>query len=599
MKGRVVLAIFLTVLMIPVYGFLQLVFYNGYFDWFIDSKYSIESAQIEQIVAADGSVEVHEMIHYRMRKPFKGLYRSIPVGRYVTLENVELWTEGAPTKRVEFLQKSNQHFEARVWISDSDYTSLNPADYRDITLHVKYTAKNVLEIGRDADQIFRQFWGTGWDSFAKDVTGVFFLPDSLRPERVYTHPNMSHTVERNVHTFHVDHIAPNAYAEVRFVFQNAPNLPFAAENPTLTLSAIQSEERSYQTAYWFHWILRAALFLVFFWLLFFLYRKYGVEHEITYQGIYERELPSDDSPDVINALIKNRAGSVDDDGIASAMMNLYRKDYLSFAQSKKDLVIILNPQANKKIYKTEENLLAFLRKYATDDVFDFGQLRKTLKKSQKQAIDFTNRLSTYKRLVNKTAAQKDIFELKGATYSKSLALLFMVLSAGILIPFQTVKIPFFLGINTLLFGVLWIISTLVLMLPKEVYGRWTKTGAEYYQKWRNFGRYISDISASKDYPPESVAVWEHYLVYATALGIADKVEKVLKSAIPKELWDEQSQHRQLYNLHSMGLLTQWSALRAVSASAASSKGGSGGGGGFGGGAGGSGGGSGGGGGGAF
>ena len=55
--------------------------------------------------------------------------------------------------------------------------------------------------------------------------------------------------------------------------------------------------------------------------------------------------------------------------------------------------------------------------------------------------------------MNKTAAQKDIFELKGATYSKSLALLFMILAAGVLIPFQTVKIPFFLGINTLLFGV--------------------------------------------------------------------------------------------------------------------------------------------------
>ncbi|MDD8053628.1 MAG: DUF2207 domain-containing protein, partial [Thermotogota bacterium] len=178
------------------------------------------------------------------------------------------------------------------------------------------------------------------------------------------------------------------------------------------------------------------------------------------------------------------------------------------------------------------------------------------------------------------------------------AVLFMILSAGVLIPVQGVKILFFLGINTILFGILWFISTLVLMLPKEVYGRWTKTGAEFYQKWNNFGSYISDISAIKDYPPESVAVWEHYLVYATALGIADKVEKVLKSAVPKELWEEQSQHSNLYNFYSMGVLSQWATLRTVSATSASSKGGSGGGG-FGGGAGGSGGGSGGGGGGAF
>ncbi len=599
MKGRWVLAVFLAVLMIPVFFFLQLIFSNGYFDWFLESKYSIESARIEQVMAEDGSITVHETIQYRMRKPFRGLYRSIPVARYVTLENIELWTEGAVTKKVEYLQKSNQHFEARVWIAENEYASpLSPEGYRDITLHVKYTAKKVLEIGQDADQIFRQFWGTGWDSFANDVTGIFYFPDSLVPDTVYTHPNLTHTVEGNVHTFHAGHIAPNAYAEVRFVFINAPRLTYAVENPALTMSAIQSEESSYTTAFWLHWIIRVALFFILFWLLIFLYRKYGVEPEITYHGIYERELPSEDAPDVINALIKNRAGSIDDDGIASAMMNLYRKDYLSFDQSKKDLVIVLNPKASQSLFKTEEHFLSFLRKYATDNTFDFGQLKKTFKKSQKQAIAFTNSLSAYKHQVNSDASGRKFFEFKGTTYSKLVAVLFMILSAGVLIPFQSLKIPFFLVINTVLFGILWFISSLVLMLPKEVYGRWTKKGAEFYQKWNNFGNYISDISAVKDYPPESVIVWEHYLVYATALGIADKVEKVLKSAIPKELWDEQSRHSNLYNFYSMGVLSQWATLRTVSASSASSKGGSGGGG-FGGGAGGSGGGSGGGGGGAF
>jgi len=598
-KGRWILAIFLAVLMIPVYFFLQLIFSNGYFDWFLESKYSIESARIEQVMAEDGSISVHEEIHYRMRKPFRGLYRSIPMARYVTLENVELWTEGAVTKKVEYLQKSNQHFEARVWIAENEYAStLDPADYRDITLHVKYTAKNVLEIGQDADQIFRQIWGTGWDSFANDVTGVFHFPEGLTPEKVYTHPNLSYTAEGNVHTFHANHIAPNAYAEVRFVFNDAPRLTYAVENPTLSASAIQSEERSYTTAFWLHWVIRVALYLILFWLLIFLYRKYGVEPEISYHGIYERELPSDDSPDVINALIKNRAGSIDDDGIASAMMSLYRKDYISFDQSKKDLVVILNPKADQRVFPTEGIFLAFLRKYAQDNAFDFGQLKKTFKKSQREAIAFTNSLSAYKRQVNTEASGRKIFEYKGATVSKVVAVLFMILSAGVLIPVQGVKIPFFLGINTILFGILWFISALVLMLPKEVYGRWTKTGAEFYQKWNNFGSYISDISAIKDYPPESVAVWEHYLVYATALGIADKVEKVLKSAVPKELWEEQSQHSNLYNFYSMGVLSQWATLRTVSATSASSKGGSGGGG-FGGGAGGSGGGSGGGGGGAF
>jgi uncharacterized membrane protein len=37
-------------------------------------------------------------------------------------------------------------------------------------------------------------------------------------------------------------------------------------------------------------------------------------------------------------------------------------------------------------------------------------------------------------------------------------------------------------------------------------------------------KYIKDFSLIKEYPPESVKVWNKYLVYATALGIADEVE---------------------------------------------------------------------------
>ena len=57
-------------------------------------------------------------------------------------------------------------------------------------------------------------------------------------------------------------------------------------------------------------------------------------------------------------------------------------------------------------------------------------------------------------------------------------------------------------------------------------------GRAYYQKWQNFGRYISTSPQSKTTRPSRSRL-EHYLVYATALGIADKVEKVLKSAIPE------------------------------------------------------------------
>ncbi len=43
-----------------------------------------------------------------------------------------------------------------------------------------------------------------------------------------------------------------------------------------------------------------------------------------------------------------------------------------------------------------------------------------------------------------------------------------------------------------------------------------------------------DFSLIKEYPPESIAIWNKYLVYATALGIADKVRKSMEMTLPTD-----------------------------------------------------------------
>lgn len=84
------------------------------------------------------------------------------------------------------------------------------------------------------------------------------------------------------------------------------------------------------------------------------------------------------------------------------------------------------------------------------------------------------------------------------------------------------------------------------MIRKDFFGRWTREGREYYLKWMNFSRYLSDFSLLSEYPPESVVVWEKYLIYATALGVAEKVISTLQNTVPREIWEAQSQHGYFY-----------------------------------------------------
>ena len=57
---------------------------------------------------------------------------------------------------------------------------------------------------------------------------------------------------------------------------------------------------------------------------------------------------------------------------------------------------------------------------------------------------------------------------------------------------------------------------------------------ERVARWRAFRRFLTDFSSLPEAPTLAVIIWEQYLVYATALGVADEVEKQVKAIIPPE-----------------------------------------------------------------
>jgi hypothetical protein len=53
-------------------------------------------------------------------------------------------------------------------------------------------------------------------------------------------------------------------------------------------------------------------------------------------------------------------------------------------------------------------------------------------------------------------------------------------------------------------------------------------------KWAAFRRFLKEFSTMEEAPALAVVIWERHLVYATALGVADEVEKQVRSLIPSE-----------------------------------------------------------------
>jgi uncharacterized membrane protein YgcG len=65
--------------------------------------------------------------------------------------------------------------------------------------------------------------------------------------------------------------------------------------------------------------------------------------------------------------------------------------------------------------------------------------------------------------------------------------------------------------------------------------RRTPKGALLHARWQAFRRYLSDFSRLEESPPASLALWEQFLVYGIALGVAEQVLQAARLHAPPEI----------------------------------------------------------------
>ncbi|ONN27111.1 hypothetical protein XJ44_04785 [Thermosipho affectus] len=536
-----------------IFGYFVFVFLvSGYAKWFFSGMYKIEFANIEQKMDKDGVFHVHEIITFEMKEPFRGVYREVPQSRAVNIENVKLWIENFEGEWVEFLEKNSKGFKARVWISKAP---ISPEKMKRVVLHVKYDAKYVYEKGKDVSQVFRKFWGEDWNSPVENLVARFIFPKNVRLLKVYSHPKLNVQKKGNEYIFSAKNIPPNTFLEARFLMEKIP-VKYQYENPMLTLKSAEEIENDFTKKYVFSIFLPPITFAVVVVLLFLVFNFFGKEKKVSYQGVYEREIPYPDTPDIVNAIVINQLGKIDENGINAVIMDLYRKGFLNL--DKKGYIEVLEKEGN--LNSTEGYFYQFLKKYSRDGIFSFSDLKKALSRDKKLAKEFLDDFKVYKTLVLDEARSRNYLSVKGTYISYVIGITSVIASFLYFLVFfkQNFLYQFIFS------GLLFLAGGITFILPRDVFGSWSKEGREYYLKWINFMKFLEDYSALSMYPPESVILWEDYLVYATALGIADKVEKHLKKVAPKEF-----EESRLYYYPYMGFGRQFVVMSTVATSAVS------------------------------
>ena len=84
-------------------------------------------------------------------------------------------------------------------------------------------------------------------------------------------------------------------------------------------------------------------------------------------------------------------------------------------------------------------------------------------------------------------------------------------------------------------------AILVVALTRvRLWRRRTKAGETEAERWDAFRRYLTDFPRLQEAPPATLELWERFLVYGIAFGIAERVLQGAQLHMPQELHDQSS-----------------------------------------------------------
>ena len=524
-----------------------------------DRSYTINKADIQLFVQSDGLLHVKESLYYSFEGQYNGVYRDIPLRSDQSINNIKVSTKGAYSSFEVYTEGDVKKIKVFLY---SDPGKTRPISDRDVEIIIEYDFVNAINIYDDVGELHYKIWGEYWDVEVGELTSTIHFNSSIENIKFWLNP-MHLPVENSTNNstliLKTDHISPGNYFEIRAAIplSNFENPVYANKINRNGLAEMEKIQKEYADDFAFkqaiYPIIAFIIVLLSILIPISIYLKNGLGPKIEYHGEYERELPYNDPPAFVNAVTGFNNGKPSLDGFQATIMDLINRKVLSIVPKEtKDetLKIKINEEVitNENLYKFELSLINFLKKGETDNVVDLEELIDDLEPNDFSYFfedwkdDFKNQFldeNTHKKFYS-----ENLFTFSSYGFiALAVSIIGMIILAFIG-EFHFVWSILFALIIVLIIGVICIILSVV------TGESWTKHGKEYDKKWKNFKKYLTDFSLIKEYPPESVAVWNHYLVYATALGVADKVKEAMKIHLPAESLDRD--YNSAYHYHHYG-----------------------------------------------
>ena len=491
---------------------------------------------------------------------------------------------------------------------------------------ISYTVKDAITKYNDYAELYWQFVGKDFEVNASKITGTVYLPSNVSNKdeiKVWGHTaglnGTIYATDTNKIQFEINQFKNGTYVEVRTLFPTSLISNSGRVKQTDILDKAVKEETKWadkantkrkvanwldENSDWFYFTVVIVIFGSIFLIVIIAELKQTKKYREKLQELenkekivastkyeYFRDIPDENATpgEVMRILnpIRSQFSSSEFGKIFSAtMLDLTLKKYLDIKleknQKNKDVTnIYVLKQVTDGLKPNEERIMTFIRNAAgSKKVMTLKELQNYIKEHPSKVESLLS--STFKS-VETQLGNDEILDLEAySDYSKySNAKIGYIVLIIVLCWFVFAVIP-------IIAIVISAINAILCWKIQKKLSIFTQKGIDKQTEWKGLKVFMEEFSMLDKREVPELVIWEKYLVYATAMGVADKVIKQLKIVYPN--FEEMTNGIETYSYMSIMMNTNFSAgfSRAIDSSIQSARtsysstysSGSGGGGGF-------------------
>ena len=553
------------------------------------------------ILDGDGNALITETYKFRWNDISSGeMYVSFSdeKAKAVDTSTVRCWVDGVPASLVSYSDGARETYSgvdialysygvnsiSDDWEINAFYKRAKSGEH---TVTLQYMLKKIVSKYDDCAELYYKVFTT-FSEDLKDLTVTVTMPaGSLQEQtRIFGHgdPNGYCEFDGNNALFKSSNLAAFTMFEIRVVTLQTDLFPGVAKSSARTLDSIMAEEKKFYDDTQrdimlanVQKILIAGMFIG--GILIFIFRvRFFKRNKRTFKNPYMRELPSV-KPNISGRMAKQYKlfGGNFGNSVAATILNLALMKVITIEEGKDKEIVFVSLNPGKPMTRFERSVHRMLFSSAKDgDRITLSELKKTLRASP---YEHSNLYDTDEQeFEGKGYIDRELTERNQRLSKLPLAvcvLMIPVIIISIVIDFSD-YIPI---------GMFAVFFNFGLMIICTIKGMHTLTAEGEDERARTLAlkRFYTDMTLMKERQTMELALWEEHLVYATALGVADRVIRELNIRIMQLDPNAVPAYNYIFVLHNAGGLSEnISGISKVSNAAfiRSSSGRSGGGGGF-------------------